>query len=335
VHLALAEARARTPEVLRTLATGRTPRQVKDERRRAEEALVRDTFAAVAEDFVREHLPRLRHARPAEALIRGTLIEAWGPRPASRITRSDVVALVKGVARGRGRYAAHHVYAQVSKMFNWMLANDRGGLDFNPAAAVRITDVIGPAKRRTRVLSDRELKVVWTATGPLDYPFGPLYRLLILTGCRLNELAKARWSDIQGDALVLPDERVKVDQPHSVPLTAAVRAILDGLPRQGKLIFTTNGLTPVSGFSRAKRRLDHRVAQSSDEPIPDFDVHDFRRTVRTGLSSLGVPNEVAELVIGHKRQGVEAVYDLHRFDAEKRAALEAWSQKLMSIVGAA
>ena len=76
-ELSLAEARRRTPEVLRTLATGRTPKMVEDERlaeeearRRAEEARDRDRFAAVAEDFIAEHLPRLRHARAGEAMIR-------------------------------------------------------------------------------------------------------------------------------------------------------------------------------------------------------------------------------------------------------------------------
>jgi integrase len=68
--------------------------------------------------------------------------------------------------------------------------------------------------------------------------------------------------------------------------------------------------------------------------VPHWTQHDLRRTLRTELSRAGVRNEVAEMVIAHKRQGVEAVYDLHRFDAEKRAALPAWEERLRAIVGA-
>ena len=59
--------------------------------------------------------------------------------------------------------------------------------------------------------------------------------------------------------------------------------------------------------------------------------HDLRRTCRTGLSATGTPDHVAELVIGHGRQGITRVYDLHRYDREKRAALEAWVRRLLRI----
>jgi integrase len=343
-ELSLADARRRAPEVLRTLAQGQTPKQleeerkrVEEERKRAEAARFRNTFRSVAEFFITEHLPRLRGKRPAEALVRDTLIVAWGDRPVTDIGRRDVIELVKRVAHDRGRYAAHHTYAQASKLFNWALANDKGGLEFNPCSRLKIVDLIGPAVARDRVLSDRELALVWRAACTLGYPFGDLYRALMLTGQRLAEIAEARWSemDIGKAVLVIPAERMKSKITHAVPLAPAMLALLDGLPRfaGGDFVFSTaGGRRPVSGFSKAKARLDREVAKIGE--VADFDIHDIRRSVRTNLSSLGVAPLIAELTIGHKQQGVQAVYDLHRYDAEKRAALEAWEAKLLGIVKA-
>jgi hypothetical protein len=110
-------------------------------------------------------------------------------------------------------------------------------------------------------------------------------------------------------------------------------------------LFTTTGDRPVSGFSRAKRRLDRAIAdarrkaareKSLDprkiEAMPDWDVHDLRRTMRTRLSKLGVDPEIAERVLNHVPGGLRATYDLHRFRAEKREALEQWARALTAIV---
>ena len=115
-------------------------------------------------------------------------------------------------------------------------------------------------------------------------------------------------------------------------------ALLRTLPRfgRGDFVFsTTAGDRPFSGFSKAKRRFDETVSSlAGSEPIAPWTLHDIRRTVRTGLSSAGVLPVVAELVIGHKQQGIAAVYDLHRYNAEKRAALARWEEHLLAIVGA-
>jgi integrase len=95
----------------------------------------------------------------------------------------------------------------------------------------------------------------------------------------------------------------------------------------------------VSGFGKAKKHLDREIAAvraratgKRATPMAPWRLHDLRRTMRTRLSELGVLPVVAELVIGHKQQGIAAVYDLHRYDEEKRRALEAWEQRLRSIV---
>ena len=66
--------------------------------------------------------------------------------------------------------------------------------------------------------------------------------------------------------------------------------------------------------------------------IAPFTLHDLRRTVRTRLAELGITPFIGELVIGHAQKGVHAVYDLHRYEKEKRDALERWERRLLSIL---
>jgi len=151
--------------------------------------------------------------------------------------------------------------------------------------------------------------------------FGPMFQLLILSGARRDEIAALRWSEIKDDTIILGRERTKAGEGHSIPLAPAVLDIIRGLPRIGDsdFVFTTNGRTPVSGFSKIKKRLD------SLTKIPPWRTHDLRRVVATGLQRIGINLQVIEAVLGHvggSRSGIVGVYQRHSFDAEKRIALD-------------
>ena len=76
-----------------------------------------------------------------------------------------------------------------------------------------------------------------------------------------------------------------------------------------------------------RRGEDHRAVT-----LPNWTIHDLRRVVRSGLSALRVPHEVTEAVLAHKPPGIVGIYDVHEYEDEKREALEAWAQRLASIV---
>jgi integrase len=208
------------------------------------------------------------------------------------------------------------------------------------------------------VLDNDELRFVWRAAEKVGYPFGKLVQALVLSGQRLREISDASWGevDLTDNTLTVPKERMKGRIGHVVPLTPRMIELLEhtntGLngeepnkparPRKGAFIFsTTSGARPVSGFSKAKARLDRTIAELVAEErkerphvggVRPWVIHDLRRTVRTRLSGLRVLPLVAELVIGHKQGGIHKVYDLHRYDAEKRDALLQWEASLISIV---
>jgi integrase len=347
--MTLAEARAKAREALGALMDGQDPAVIAEAKReaRAEAERRRDgTFGAVAEDFIRRHAMTKRSGHMVAGIIRRELIPVWGERPIAEITRRDVIKLVESILdrggekpagsrrKSGGPYAARHALSAARKLFNWAVGRDE--LAASPCDRVKAAELHGAPEPRDRVLSDDELRAVWRAAEATPYPYGPLVKLLLLTGQRRDEIAGARWGEIDLDRamLTITSARMKAKAGHSVPLIPAAVEILRALPRfaAGDFVFSgQTGAKPFSGFSKAKRRLDKLIGDIAGGIAP-YTLHDLRRTVRTRLAELGVTPFVGELVIGHTQKGVHAVYDLHRYEKEKRAALEAWEARLLAIV---
>lgn len=347
--ISLANARRAAREALGAMAEGKHPSELREQKRRAAAERTASTFGAVAEDFIRRYEQRrdrdgrlLRTAADTAADIRRFLVPAWGDRPIAAITHRDLITTVEAILdrgdkdqpgrrrREGGPNAARHALAAARLVFGWAFGRDL--IAVNPCARIKAAEVHGAPPARDRVLSDDELRTVWRVAGETPYPYGPLVHLLMLTGQRLGEIAEARWSEVDLDqaVLIIPAERMKGKIAHTVPLTPAAVAILEGLPRfaGGDFLFSgTFGHKPFSGFSKAKARFDKAAGIAAN-----WTLHDIRRSVRTNLSSLGVLPVIAELTIGHKQQGIAAVYDRHRYDNEKRDALLKWEARLLTIV---
>ena len=173
--------------------------------------------------------------------------------------------------------------------------------------------------RRGRVLNNTELRKLWEAASTMGV-YGSLVRILMLTGQRLNDWARAERGELSDGLLTVPPERYKVKTTHEVPLTPRVVDILEALPQfeDCAYLFSIDGRHAFSNFYNEKRRLDKRSG------VKDWTHHDLRRTMRTRLSGLKVLPEVAERVIGHTIGGVRAHYDYALYREPKRAALIVW-----------
>jgi integrase len=327
--MTLESARKKAGEWRQLLADGVDP-QVDIQRKVREEARSRtDSFATVAEAYI-AHIKRAKYrsARDVERCLEREFTARWAKRPIREIERRDVIEVLDAIVKRDAPYSAHNALAHLRSMFNW--AVDRYALDISPCDRIKPSRVIGTKHARQRVLTDDELRKFWTATGDMGYPFGSLTRVLLLTGQRRDEVGGARWReiDLKAKLWTIPPERFKSGVSHQVPLTDDVVAILETLPKGFDYLFsTTLGRKPVSGFSKAKTILDQRMA-----PATPWVLHDLRRTVRTRLSALKVPDVTAEMVIGHGRKGLQRVYDLHSFASEMREALTLWAGQLSDIV---
>ena len=337
--ITLDQARAEARKWLDLLKRGKDPKAEHERTKLAELRKQKHTFAAVAEDYLKRHVKGQRTAKVAERDIRKELIARWAARPVTDITRDDVVALIEEIVDRPAPAMAHLVFAHTRSLFNWAIARSVYGLETSPCDRLHPAKLIGPKEPRQRVLTDAELAALWRATEILGYPFGPLYRLLLLTGARKNEVAGLRRREIDLDKKLwsVPPERFKSKTTHLVPLTAPAIAVIEALPNFDKgdhLFSTTFGEKPVSGFSKSKDRLDALMAAELGTLLP-WRVHDIRRTVRTRLASLRVSDLVAETILGHGKKGLQRVYDQHQYLPEMREAMELWAGRLRDIVSPA
>lgn len=339
------QARKRAQELAAMVAAGTDPREqeaellaAKDEaarKRQERERVEADLAFTRLADLWLQHYELEKGRRPssvnmAEMVVRRHLKPALGTKPMPHIEYADLQAVIDAIPVQQ-RAMRRNVFAYASVLFNW--AMKRRYVSANPLLSMDKPEA--PAAR-DRVLEDAELLSVWTASESLSAPWGPLYRLLILTGQRKSEVAGACWAELDRGAGVwtIPAHRAKNGSAHIVPLSKAAIAELDGLaggrewPQNG-YVLTTTGRNSISGFSKAKRALDDTIAAAHDGgTLPDWRVHDLRRTVATGLQRLGVRFEVTEAVLNHvsgAKGGVAGVYQRHDWAAEKRSALEAWS----------
>lgn len=331
--LGVTEARAAARAAAQAVAIGKDP---SGEKRQAREDAPRLTVEAQVRQYHQRHLAKLRSAAGSLRVLELSAVAAWGDRAVTDVTKRDVVALVDRVHDERGPAAANMALARIRSFFGWLVARDVIGT--SPAIGVRMPATL---EARDRVLTDDELRLVWQSASRLSGPFGAFIKVLILTGQRREEVAQMTDDELAGDVWTIPAARAKNGEPHFVPLSAEVLAVLAELPRigQGGYIFTTNGTAPISGYSKCKLALDVAVAklavaEGRAAPAP-WTLHDLRRTCATGLARLGVRVEVTEAVLNHKsgtRAGIVGVYQRHDFAAEKRTALDAWGRHVAALV---
>jgi integrase len=320
----------------------------KAERERA--LRIKHSFAAVAETFIADKLSQERSGKAVERDFRNVFIAAWGDRPVTEITKFDVLAIINAKKRTAPQNA-RSLLIMVKRFYNWAIDQHEYGLTTSPCDRLSRAKIIGEPIPRSRRLTAAELFAFWRATGRMKSPIGPAYRMLLLTGLRLNECAKISWPEVHGDHLIIPAERMKGKngraREHLVPLSSTAQEVLASLPRyrSARYLFSFSaGDRPVAMASPAKRDLDRRMLRTLKAmarrrgedhhavTLPNWTNHDLRRVVRSGLSQLRVPHNVAEAVLAHKPPGIVGVYDTHEYLDEKREALEAWAQRLKSIV---
>jgi integrase len=374
--LGVAAARALAAEIHRRRRAGDDvigQHKAKRIRRRTETAdKAALTFGACVVEFIRDYRTKKHHTRPrrwfedARALglswsrgadpakvepeiIKGGLAERWASKSVAEIDEADILTVVDaarktgipgldphndGISESRGR----RLHATLSVLFRWLQARRR--VPRNPCR-----DVSHPTAppSRSHIPTADELCLLWLACDaePL---YGPLIKLLILKGQRLNEIAGLRWSELSDDRATwtIPAARTKNHREHVVPLAPAARKLLAGIkPAAGDLVFTTTDATAVSGWSRLKRRLDQRMLdlarqeRGAKATIRPWRFHDLRRAFVTGCGELGIRPDVIELCINHQsgaRGGVAGIYNRSALLPERKAAFERWALHVAGIV---
>ena len=168
----------------------------------------------------------------------------------------------------------------------------------------------------------------------MPYPWAPFYQLLLLTGDRRGEWAAARWDwlDEAWSQLEIPADHYKTGRSHIVPLGSTARRIVAGLPAPAAgpyLLSSDGGMTPIGGFSNAKKAIDDLAERYFGGPMQPWVTHDLRRSMATHMERLGVAPHVIEACLGHTLKGVAGTYRRYNFLREKLAALQVWEDEVL------
>jgi integrase len=291
-----------------------------------------DSVDRIVEEFLQRHVRRSNRPRTQEETTRIFslhVLPRWRGRLIRDIKRHDVIDLIDRIVGGGSPVSANRTLTAIKTLFNWAIARDI--VTSSPAQGLRPPTI---EKSRDRVLDDAELKQVWEAAGQLGHPFGTMVQLLIASGQRRDEVSKMRRDELNLDFKIwaLARERVKSGRAHVVPLSTLAVAVLKSIPRVdgSPFVLTTNGAAPASNFAKNKRKLDALLPD-----MPEWRLHDLRRTCASGMARLGVPVHVTEAVLNHQSgtiSGVTAVYNRYDYQDKKAEALEAWGRHVEALI---
>ena len=274
----------------------------------------------------------MRSAAHIESALNRLVKPRIGKLGVYELRRSHIAEMLDRIEDEAGPVMADRTRAYLHKALSWYGERDD---QFNLTAAfVRVKPRANPKERaRTRVLSDEEIRIIWAALGE-KRTFGAIVKTLLLTAQRRDEVAHMSRREIGHDGIwVIPAGRYKTKQPNFVPLSKAALAIIEDQPKleDCDYVFPSQVKTPFSGFGKSKAALDRAVLVAMKkqakkavkiEPLPNWTLHDLRRTAKTLMARAGVRPDISERVLGHVIAGVEGIYDRHSYADEKRDALE-------------
>jgi integrase len=298
----------------------------------AEVASQRDAMENVITDFMQRFMLRGRRSHSQRYIAEvqrnfdNHVLPRWRGRNIKSIVRREVNDLLDSIVDEGKPIAANRTLAAIRKLFNWAIT--RGILDTSPVAMIEPPSA---EELRERALKPDEIRALWKATDALGYPFGSYFRLLLATGQRRTEVATMRWGDIDDGLWTIPAGMTKSKRAHAVPLSPLALEIITGCPRTASpYVFSTRAKRPISGYSKAKRELDTKLADHGD--MQPWRIHDLRRTAATRMAEKAkVSRFVIARVLNHADSGVTAGYDQHDYLPEKRDALVKWGDYISDL----
>jgi integrase len=317
----LVTARTRAVELRGLVEAGKDPRQQKKLTKHNGPMTVAD----LAQSYFEIRVPSLRSGEVIRRIINKDILPVIGDVPLAELHRRDVHRVTDAVFQRGAPAMANKTFSHLQAMLNW--AVERGYIDSSPASRMKMEGKSQPA---TRFLSAEEIAELWPALSKLSRKVELVLKLALTTGQRIGEVAQMNVSELDMAKRVwtIPAERSKNGHAHQVPLSDMAVELIE----QAKAIALGNGL-----FNLQTGVVDVLLKRKlSTLPVQDWRPHDLRRTVCTHLAQLGFSPVVIGSVVNHRgvtKSGItQSVYNQYSYDAEKRQALEAWSERLAGII---
>jgi integrase len=283
-----------------------------------------DSFEGVASEWFKRHVVKkgLRSGDDIQGFLQRHITPAWTGRDFTSIKRKDIAALLDHIEDEHGARQADYALDIIRRIANWHATRD----DNYNSPVVRGMRRTNPKEReRTRILSDDEIRIVWS-TADAGTSFGGIVKMLLVTGQRLDKVASMRWDDLNGNVWAIRTEAREKGNAGELILPDLAMAVVSARQRGDGLVFPSRGGNQLGGLAKYKRKLDR------DSGVSGWVLHDLRRSARSLMSRAGVRPDIAERVMGHSIRGVEGVYDRHPYAAEKAEALKLLAGMVRDIV---
>src|SRR5262245_9037289 len=288
-----------------------------------------ETFDTVIADWRKRYVEsrKLRTGDKMLSLIDRHVTTELRSRVFTEIHREDVTALLDKIQDENGAPVADKVLTVIGSIMSWYAVRHR---DYVPPLVKGMRRTDPKKKERDRALDDDELRAVWKAA-EANGTYGALIRMLLLTMQRHDKVLTMKWEDVDADDVwTIPTAEREKGNVGKVRLPAAARAILDGLPRfdGNPYVFAGRGQRHMSASGLFKAKFDAKLPSD----MPDWRLHDLRRTARSLKSRAKVSSKDAERVMGHALEGVEGTYDRYAYADEKAEALQRLADLIDGIV---
>jgi integrase len=295
-----------------------------------------ETFDTVIADWHKRYVEgkKLRTGDKMLSLIDRHISTELRSRVFTEIHREDITALLDKIEDENGAPLADKVLTVIGSIMSWYAIRHR---DYVPPLVKGMRRTDPDKKERDRVLNDDEIRAVWAVAGESG-TYGALVRMLLLTSQRLDKVLTMKWTDISPmkwpsntpPVWTLPTAPREKGNVGMVELPQAVLAVLDALPRfaDNPYVFAGRGQRHMSASGMFKAKFDAKLPSD----MPNWRLHDLRRTARSLMSRAKVSSNDAERVMGHAIEGVEGIYDRHAYLDEKSAALVKLADLIDSIV---
>ena len=332
-ELSLVNARRMAGEMILSIDSGVDPHHSLvmggGEPKGTERSSLEDSFGHLAERYIRQYaMAHKRSWQEDQRILKHDVLPLWNDRESASISKKDVVQLLDGLCNRGVTVGANRTLALIRKLFNW--AVERGELEHNPARELR-----APAKEtaKERVLTDSELILFWQGldnTG-MSKSVKQALRFILVTGQRLGEVVQLEFHQIDGNIWTIPAEVAKNGYPHRVPLSYLALDILEDTLEgyKGDIVFRS----PKNEAFLSPTALSHAMRHSMKTlGIVPATPHDLRRTAASHMTMLGYNRVTVSKILNHVEGGVTAIYDRYSYDNEKEQALEAWAQKLITLI---
>lgn len=343
--ISLAKAREMTKELHARVALGYDVAGEKQERKAEaikkieEEKNALHVSQLAAEYFEKQILPNWKHPDILRRRIEKDINPNIGHLKIEDVRPRHIIDMLQKINARNAPTVANDVLRWTRRIFNYGIKLQM--IETNPTTAFEIADAGGKEKSRERWLTQEELTKFFQAmqiTKGFSRQNELTMKLILALCCRKMELCGARWAefDLENAIWHLPAERVKNGDAIDIPLPAVT---VEWLLELRQMSLNSQWVLPA-------RKMQHKMIphiQESTLPValakvrsnlpdvPNFTIHDFRRTGRSHLAALGIDPVVAERCLNHRIKGVEGIYNRYEYFKERKAALEQWTALLIAL----